>query len=169
VQEISHSGSIITFTGTGFLTGWTGTATVNDVESDSVSITSDTEAVASFTTYGIPQTTEVPSLHFTHEDGYALYASINSTITFAKTTEIVSSTAALECSYAGGCSYAIESSGLYGTLQADGNEIRMCGSLCVLNDDESNADYAVCSVPSLATTFSTENYKITQAHDLNGL
>jgi hypothetical protein len=129
------------------MTELTATATINGVSSDSVSVISETEAVASFGTYGIPATTEVPDLHFTHSDGYDLYASIDAAASFEKVIDVTSSSSSLECSFAGGCSYAIESDGLFGTLLDNNNEIRICGSTCELVDDLSSASFAVCNLP----------------------
>lgn len=168
VTGVALSGTTVTFTGTGFLTDHTGTATLAGIEADAVSVNSATEAVASFSTYGVPASTDVPTLHFTHSLGYALYASVDSSVSFEKVQDVTASTAGLECSFAGGCTYAIEADGLYATLQDSANEIRVCGSPCELVDAESSASYAVCTVAELATTYSIDNYSITSARDLSG-
>jgi hypothetical protein len=48
---------------------------------------------------------------------------MNSTILIEKELEITSTTADLTCSFAGGCTYAIESSGLYATMLNTENSI----------------------------------------------
>lgn len=117
VSEISSAGTSITFTGTGFPANLIGHASIGGIDADVVAVTSETEATASWSTTGIPQSTEVPNLYFGDDGlGYKLHAKLAVGITFEKVQEVVSSTSSLECSFAGGCNYAIESEGLYATL-----------------------------------------------------
>lgn len=105
VTGVSHSGNAVTFSGSGFLTDHTGQCTIEGVDADSVVINSDTEAVATFSTHGVPATESVPVLRFEHSDGYELYASNDAAVSFSKTVSVTSSTAGLDCSFAGGCKY----------------------------------------------------------------
>lgn len=68
VTGVSLSGNAITFTGSGFLTDFTGKCSIEGVEADSVVINSATEAVATFSTHGVPATVKVPILKFEDVD-----------------------------------------------------------------------------------------------------
>ena len=83
----------------------------------------ENEVIASWSTSGIPASIEMPKLHFTHANSYSLYAEFEETLTFENILEVVSSTVGTECSFAGGCTYAIESKGLYATLLNSANTI----------------------------------------------
>lgn len=48
------------------------------------------------------------------------------------------------------------------------NYIQVCGTECVLRTDLSDQSYAVCEMPSLATSYSVENYKVAESVDLAG-
>jgi hypothetical protein len=85
-----------------------------------------------------------------------------------KDLEVTSTTADLICSFAGGCTYAIESSGLYATLLNTENSIQICENTCILREDLSDASYAVCELPHLATTLSVDSYTITESAILSG-
>ncbi len=86
---------------------------------------------------------------------YALFAT---GISLTKTLVVASTTSDLVCSFNGGCTYSIESSGLTATLMNPTNTISLCGSLCSLRTDLSDSNNAVCEVPPLATTYSVNNY-----------
>jgi hypothetical protein len=73
---------------------------------------------------------------------------------------ITSTTSALSCSFAGGCTYAIEASGLTAALMNSSNTVTICSNVCQLRVDLSDSNTAVCEVPSLATTFSVADYTI---------
>lgn len=60
VTGVEHSGSTVTFTGTGFLTDHLGRCEIESVKSDSVIVLSATQAIADFSLSGIPATTKVP-------------------------------------------------------------------------------------------------------------
>lgn len=81
---------------------------------------------------------------------------------------VTASTSGLDCSFAGGCHYAIESDGLYGSLLNSANEVRVCGSPCTLIESESTAQSAVCEISKLSTTYSVNDYAIRQSEDLLG-
>jgi hypothetical protein len=100
----------------------------------SATLISSTQAAASWDSTGIAAVTEAPILYFESNDGlYTHFASVASDISITKELEIVSSTSSLECSFAGGCTYAIESSSLYATLLDSSNSIQVFGSECALN------------------------------------
>lgn len=92
----------------------------------------------------------------------------DNTASFSKTQNVTGSTPGLECSYAGGCTYAIESEGLYATLLDSANSIQVCGSECVLREDLSTSAAAVCELPKLSTTYSSNAYKIRSSEILYG-
>jgi hypothetical protein len=167
VSSVSVSGSSITFTGSGFLADHTATAKVGGVSADTVTVNSANEVVAQWSTTGIPASTKMPELHFVHTDGYGYYAKFADDLTFEKVQTVVSSTSALECSFAGGCTYTIESEGLYATLLDSANSIKVCGSTCAIKTDLSDQTNAVCELDKLATTYSVDNYKINESVDLN--
>lgn len=94
---------------------------------------------------------------------------MDSSILIEKSIEITSTTADLACSFAGGCTYAIESSGLYATLLgSDSSSIKVCGNECALREDLSDGAFAVCELSHLATTFSVDTYSITESAALHG-
>lgn len=168
IVSASVSGNTVTFQGTGFDASLTGKATLNGVEADSVTINSETQAVASWSTTGVPTATVVPTLTFEHADGYSHHASVGSSVTFENVHVVTASTSALDCSFAGGCHYAIESDGLYGSLLNSANEVQVCGSVCTLIESESTAQSAVCEIAKLSTTYSVNEYVIRQSEDLLG-
>jgi len=167
VSALSTSGNSVTFTGTGFLTDHTASASINGISADSVSVTSATSATASWTSTGIPGVEATPVLQFEHSSQlYSLYATVSAT--FNKTHDVTATSSGLSCSFAGGCTYAIESAGLYATLQNSTNSVKVCGSTCTLREDLSSATDAVCELPKLATTYSVDNHKITESVVLYG-
>jgi hypothetical protein len=87
---------------------------------------------------------------------------------FSKVLNVTSTTSSLSCSFAGGCTYAIESDGLFATLKNSANEVKVCGSTCTLREDLSSASSAVCELPKLATTYSVDNYQVTESQVLYG-
>jgi hypothetical protein len=110
------SASSITFTGSSFPTsGYNNKAKFNGVEADSVTVNSDTTAVATWN-LGVPitNTAAVPELRFESQTnlGSALIANPN-TVTLTNPLTISSSNAAsLSCSFAGGCNLQIQADGL---------------------------------------------------------
>lgn len=125
--------------------------------------------MASWDETGIAGVTEAPELYFEYTDGtYTLYASVASYVEISKTLTVSATTDSLECSFAGGCTYAIASEGLYASLLNSDNWIDVCGSPCTLREDLSDYSFAVCEVPSLATTYSVDNYSIVESTILYG-
>jgi hypothetical protein len=169
IDDIVVGSNTVTFTGSGFLQAdLSASAVVNGIQADQVSVISDTEVVAAWTSTGIPASTIAPVLEFHHNDGYSFTAALNEVVVFAFTQEVTASTQGLECSFAGGCTYSIESEGLYASLLNSDNQIHVCGSTCALREDLSNANYAVCELSKLSTTYSVDNYKIRESEDLQG-
>jgi hypothetical protein len=168
VTGVSVNGVTVVFTGTGFDSSYTGKASLNGVDADSVTINSVTQAIASWATTGVPTATIVPTLSFEHSDGYTHHAAVGSSVSFENLHTVTASTSGLECSFAGGCQYAIESHGLYASLLNSANEVRVCGTPCVLIESESTAQSAVCEVAKLSTTYSVNEYVIRQSEDLYG-
>jgi hypothetical protein len=167
VSAVATSGNTVTFIGTGFLSAYTASASIGGISADSVTVTNETSATASWTTTGIPGIDATPVLQFTHSTGnYSHYATVSAT--FSKTHNVTATTSSLSCSFAGGCTYAIESEGLYATLQNSLNSVKVCGSTCTLREDLSTATSAVCEVPKLATTYSVDSYKINESVVLYG-
>lgn len=89
----------------------------------------------------------------------------------AKVTNAVvvsASTAGLECSFQGGCTYEVTSNGLMSSIKAStANQIDVCGRSCVMDEAKSNASKVVCTLPLVATTYSTKNYEVTKSGTLH--
>lgn len=171
VTSATLSGYTIEVEGSGFPTAdYVAYATFAGVEASIVSCSSSTMCTAVWSDYGIgPVTAGAPTIWFEHNDGYSHYATISSSIELSKALEVTTTSEGLTCSFAGGCTYAIASEGLYAALIDSANEIKMCGSTCVLREDLSDMSYAVCEVPSLSTTYSTDNYQISLSETLHGV
>jgi hypothetical protein len=86
-----------------------------------------------------------------------------SSTTINKALSITATTSGLSCSFAGGCTYAIESSGLTAALMNSSNTVTICSNVCQLRLDLSDSNSAVCQIPSLATTHSVEEYRISKS------
>lgn len=160
----------IEFSGSNFPTSdHTAYASFAAVEATIVSCVSSSVCIAMWSEHGIGAVTDgTPSLWFEHTDGYSHYAAVDSSVTLSKTLEVTDTTDGLTCSFAGGCTYAIASEGLFAALIDSANSVQMCGSPCVLREDLSDMSYAVCEVPSLSTTYSTDNYQIALSETLHG-
>ena len=73
----------------------------------------------------------------------------------------------LSCSFAGGCSYTVSGNGIAGALQSSSqNQITVCGSKCELDLAASSGSEAVCTLPSLATSYSAIAYDIVQSKEI---
>ena len=80
---------------------------------------------------------------------------------------ITSSSAGLECSFAGGCPYEINANGLAGLLQSDeSSTIEICGNKCELDIASSSGTTAVCMLPALASTYSALMFDIVTPSEL---
>lgn len=170
VTAADLSSNTITFTGTGFpISDYTAFATFAGLTATSVTIVSAVSVIASWDVTGVPGVTEAPVLYFEYTDGtYSHYASIDSSVSISKTLDVSATTDSLVCSFAGGCTYAIASDGLYASLLNSDNSVEICGSPCTLREDLSDYSFAVCELPGLATTYSVDNYQITESAILYG-
>ena len=158
----------IEFMGAGFPTsGYTARAFFNGVEADTVAIISSSSAVASWTSTGLAAVTATPQLEFVAEDlSYSMFAQPADGLTVTQTLNVVGSSSDMSCSYAGGCTYAIEAPGLFATLLDSSNSVSFCGNPCALREDLSDATYAVCELAPLATTYSVDTFQITESQVL---
>ena len=162
------SGNQITFNGLGFPTSdYTARAVFNGLEASTVDIVSSVQVVATWDTTGLPAATDIPVLQFVSTIGDFSMFAINA-VELTKELELVSTSSDLSCSFAGGCTYAVESQGLYATLLDSNNRIDICGNTCELQSSLSDSSYAVCSVPALETEWSADNYAITESAWLYG-
>jgi hypothetical protein len=84
-----------------------------------VTITDANNAVASWDDTGLAGITAIPSLFFQSNDNLLTgqFAKVASSATVSKTLSITATSQNLQCSFAGGCTYAIESDGLFATLK----------------------------------------------------
>ncbi len=143
--------------GSGFpTTGYIPYASFGGVNATTVTITDANNVVGNWDNTGLAGITASPTLFFQSSDNLLTgqYAKVASSATISKTLSITATTQNLQCSFAGGCSYAIESDGLFATLKNSKNSVSVCGNKCVLREDLSTASYAVCDVPALATSYS---------------
>lgn len=79
------------------------------------------------------------------------------------------SSAALTCSFAGGCLYEVTAAGLSSILAANStaNHIKVCDNVCAFSASDSSATVAKCKLPKLSTLYSDSNFNIsTVSEDL---
>jgi len=77
--------------------------------------------------------------------------------------KLTSSSAALKCSFEGGCKYEVKATAGLTTLLKNSptdNYINICEKKCELVVADSVSGTTVCKVPSVSTTYSNENFKI---------
>jgi hypothetical protein len=145
----------IVFSGTNFLTDFSGFASYAGVKADSVSIDSDSQATATWN-LGVPIGDELPVLQFVLEDDTweSHYADMGYAYVY-QSLEVTSSSTYLECSYNGGCYLEVDAVGLASTLMnSETASLSVCEQACVLDEDLSSASTAVCELASLKTTYS---------------
>lgn len=135
------------------------------VEATSVALTS-TSAILSFSK-GIPisQSAVVPEVYFYDPtNNVTHWALFSPTATLANPLASSQSVTPLSCSFAGGCLLSVSSYGLYSTLKSTQNinQLKVCGQVCEPSDNDSTQNLMKCKIQSLATTYSTANYNITQ-------
>lgn len=145
--------STITFTGTDFPTAWTGSAKIADVPADSVTVTS-TEVVATWN-LGLPPVTSIVDLFF-HDSSSGIGYRASGTVNVTNTLRITGSSAALTCSYAGGCLYEVQAAGLSSLLKQNSSKynIKVCDEVCSFDEANSTADVAKCKLAKLSTAYS---------------
>jgi hypothetical protein len=74
----------------------------------------------------------------------------------------------MACSFAGGCNYNLQASGLFATLLNPLNTVTFCGNKCFLIPDLSDGNFVSCALPPLATTYSVNSYQIKSSDILTG-
>lgn len=159
------TGNQITFAGLNFPLDSTAVATVSGIAADSVLVVDVETVVATWASTGVPAVVDAtPTLEFVYGD-YSMFAIMQGSVT--KDLQIVSTSEALSCSFAGGCTYAIEAEGLFATLLDSKNRVDVCGNPCVLRDDLSDASYAICELQQLETTYSIEQYQLKDSAELH--
>ena len=168
----SVSGNTISFVGIGFPTsGYSASGTFKSTQGQGV-VHDSTSADVTFPG-GIPiaATSSVPTLVFTSTaDGTQLLAYSDATaVALTNPLSVRGSTASLACSFAGGCQYAVQASGLTASLLADDQSyIDFCGNHCALDADQSNDSQTVCTLDPLVTAYSVRTYKLAEAGVLQG-
>jgi hypothetical protein len=75
---------------------------------------------------------------------------------------VSASISGLECSFAGGCSFEVTSTGLASIMKMNEtkNYISICDEKCLFDESTSSATVAKCKVPRLSTIYSNENFEI---------
>ena len=112
-----------------------------------------------------------PSLHFVPTTNGRKLVSLNEAeiqliatqidVTVANTLTVSSSSSGLSCSFQGGCPYTITAAGLTASLtSSEINSIDVCGNPCVIDTEASDASQTTCTLPYLATAYSTSTFEI---------
>ena len=94
------------------------------------------------------------------KDSVIHYAPSASSVT--QELSVASSSSGFECSFAGGCTFEVTSTGLASILKGDSasNYISVCDEKCIFDETISSATVARCNVPKLSTVYSNLNFKI---------
>ena len=75
----------------------------------------------------------------------------------------------VDCSFAGGCDLYINNfQGLSASVAFEFAQVQVCGVPCEIDLDTSDADNFYCSVPSLSTVYSIDEYDMESDHALYG-
>lgn len=177
VSAISvSSATTIAITGAGF-SAYSSTSSPNfkfaSIKADSVSVSSDTSATATFNN-GIPLTNGTVGVKgqlYFQENASPKQQWAYTTATLVNTPTVTAIDAPVTCSFAGGCSVSISQPGLITSLVGDStkNQIRVCGQLCTPNVADSTGTVTKCSLPALATQYSIDNFKIIGEQYLMGV
>jgi hypothetical protein len=152
----------IVFSGSNFLTTFSGFASFAGINADSVSIDSDSQATATWD-LGVPIGDELPVLQFVLEDDTweSHYADMGDAYIY-QPLDVSGSTFGLECSFNGGCMLEVNAVGLASSLKnPETTSITVCEETCVLDEDLSSSSTAVCELSSLRTTYSQDTFEIT--------
>jgi len=155
----------LTIAGTGFPdSGYTATVVFKGVESTSATISSKTAVTATFAK-GVPVSKDpaAPVIKFAPSSRRMLGGISNfmqadlGTVKLTSAVSVTASTENLQCSFQGGCPYEVTGNGLTSTLKVAGtaDHIDVCGERCVLDEAASTASKAVCTLPHVTTTYST--------------
>jgi len=168
ISSASLSGNTISFVGSNFPSSadFSAKAFFKSASAQIVSWTSST-ASATFT-IGVPaaKSTELaaPIIEFFHKTTGVVLVSTSQGVTITNTISLTAadSTLGITSSFAGGLSYTITKDNLFASLKESGNQIQVCGNVCKLDESLSDLTKAVCIVPPLATTHSTQAYRISE-------
>lgn len=163
-QAVTNS-STITFTGTNFLTSMNGSATIAEVHADTVTV-STTEVVATWNMGLPPVASDVVDLFF-HDEPAKIGYRASGTVNLTNPLSITGSSAALTCSYAGGCLYEVQAAGLSSLLKqnATQNNIKVCDEVCTFLETNSTSDMAKCKLAKLSTVYSDSTFNISQVSE----
>ena len=135
-----------------------------------VSSDSDTKVTCTFDK-GIPATdSEVtPTLVFVNTAAATEDTALTGSQTISNPLSVTGGQSGLSCSFAGGCYYNIEGTGLASTLSGNSeNTVTVCNQLCEIDYEESDADNAKCILPQLMTTYSADTFDMAEAASLSG-
>lgn len=156
----------MTFTGSGF-TGMTANVSFLNVQSDLLTVNSDTEFVAQWnSSIPITSTASLPSLLYysSNSSGFVFAYNLTVPTAFTNAVSVTASTADITCSYAGGCVYGVTGNVLYNLQNQSSNSyISICEQKCeILNT--SSPTYTQCKLPAISTVYSDTNFKIQTEH-----
>jgi len=85
-------------------------------------------------------------------------------VTLSNPLAITDNTAALKCSFAGGCQMDVMAEGLTTMLKASKNNyISVCGQKCDLMDNQSDLSKSSCAVPAISTLYSNLEFGIAES------
>jgi hypothetical protein len=90
-----------------------------------------------------------------------------SSVSLANALNITGTSAALQCSFNGGCLFDVNAKGLSTLLIGDpkNNYIKVCDRRCPVDELTSTDSTSKCFVPEVSTTYSNENFKIAESLD----
>jgi len=98
---------------------------------------------------------------------YAALTNTSATLELSNPLDITGSTAGLSCSFNGGCTLDINAKGLSTLLDGDAenNYVTVCDRECAFDKDASTDSISKCLLPDLSTTYSNENFNISEPSD----
>lgn len=128
--QATTNSSTLTFTGTDFKTALNVTAMIAGVPADFLTIT--TTQVEATWHMGLPPVTNETVDLFFHDETTKIGYRASDTVNLTNALSITGSSAALTCSYAGGCLYEVHAAGLSSLLKGDStaNNIKVCDEVC---------------------------------------
>jgi len=132
---------------------------------------STTEVTCTFDK-GVPSSdAEVsPTVVFVRDSASTEDTALNaSSLTVTNPLTVVGGQTGLTCSFAGGCHYNIEATGLASALAGDpDNTVTVCNRACEIDIEASDANNAKCTLPSLMTTFSASTFDMGEPANIAG-
>jgi hypothetical protein len=77
------------------------------------------------------------------------------------------SSAGVSCSYAGGCDFEVHADGLSSLLKGSQtiNKVKVCDEVCEFDEASSTAQTSKCKLPKLSTTYSDQNFNISEVSE----